>query len=164
MAPGSWWATWIGQILSPKDLMSKRNIGFSKPEDPAFLKRIKQQIGYREGPGVEAKRQAVENLSSDDEATLDDQEAPQVVVLKEGDLTAEQAEIEKKRLEKGKRHFFRLLVGSLIFCCWNFQRKLRKRLISVNGLSLRASQRRLRHPRKSQRKRKNPNQRPPPRS
>lgn len=31
-----------------------------------------------------------------------EEEAPQVVVLKTGDLTAEEAEIEQKRIEKGK--------------------------------------------------------------
>ncbi|RWS12408.1 uncharacterized protein B4U79_09018 [Dinothrombium tinctorium] len=34
--------------------MSKRNrITYAKPEEPAFLRRIKQQIGYREAPNRE---------------------------------------------------------------------------------------------------------------
>lgn len=28
--------------------MAKRNVQFTKPEEPAFLKRIKQEIGYQE--------------------------------------------------------------------------------------------------------------------
>lgn len=28
--------------------MSKRNVAYVKPEEPAFLKRIKQEIGYKE--------------------------------------------------------------------------------------------------------------------
>ena len=36
--------------------MSKRNnIHYIKPEDPSFLKRLKEQIGYKEGPTVETK-------------------------------------------------------------------------------------------------------------
>lgn len=37
--------------------MSKRknNITFTRPEDPSFLKRMKEQIGYKEGPSVDTK-------------------------------------------------------------------------------------------------------------
>lgn len=35
--------------------MSKRPITFNRPEDPSFLKKIKQSIGYKEGPTVETK-------------------------------------------------------------------------------------------------------------
>lgn len=28
--------------------MAKRNVAYIKPDEPAFLKRIKQQIGYQE--------------------------------------------------------------------------------------------------------------------
>lgn len=35
--------------------MSKRNVAFIKPDEPAFLKRMKQQIGYQEPDTVEAK-------------------------------------------------------------------------------------------------------------
>lgn len=41
------------------------------------------------------------DIDSDSGSDLDE-EAPQVVVLKKGDLTAEQAEEEQKRIEKGK--------------------------------------------------------------
>lgn len=33
-----------------------------------------------------------------------DEEAPQIVVLKKGDLTAEEAQQEQNRIEKGKKH------------------------------------------------------------
>lgn len=37
-------------------IMSKRNqVLFTKPEDPKFLKLIKQQIGYKDGPSIDAK-------------------------------------------------------------------------------------------------------------
>lgn len=36
--------------------MSKRNnISYVKPEEPNFLKRIKQEIGYKEPDTIEAK-------------------------------------------------------------------------------------------------------------
>lgn len=36
--------------------MSKRNnITYIKPADPKFLRQIKEQIGYKEGPTVETK-------------------------------------------------------------------------------------------------------------
>lgn len=36
-------------------IMSKRNIAYIKPDEPAFLKRLKQSIGYKEGTTVETK-------------------------------------------------------------------------------------------------------------
>lgn len=36
--------------------MSKRNnVSYIKPADPTFLRQLKEQIGYKEGPGIEAK-------------------------------------------------------------------------------------------------------------
>lgn len=35
--------------------MSKRNVLFTKPDEPNFLKRIKQEIGYKEPDTIEAK-------------------------------------------------------------------------------------------------------------
>ncbi|XP_055533967.1 uncharacterized protein KIAA1143 homolog [Wyeomyia smithii] len=82
--------------------MSKRNVAFIKPEEPDFLKRLKAQIGYKEGPTVETKRQQVQNLDdSDEEYDEREDEKPQVVVLKAGDLTAEEAaSAEKEESEK----------------------------------------------------------------
>ncbi|KAK9722953.1 protein of unknown function (DUF4604) [Popillia japonica] len=79
--------------------MSKRNVTFTKPEVPAFLKAIKEQAGYTEGPTVDTKRQNLDSIEPEDfEDTLEEQ--PTVVVLKPGDLTAEEAaEINKQRNE-----------------------------------------------------------------
>ncbi|XP_058123453.1 uncharacterized protein KIAA1143 homolog [Anopheles ziemanni] len=70
--------------------MPKRNVAFIKPEEPSFLKKIKEQIGYREGPSLDDKREAIENYEDSDDAEKDD-EKPQVVVIKDGDLTEEEA-------------------------------------------------------------------------
>lgn len=74
----------------------KRNVNYIKPEDPEFLKIIKRQAGYDD------RNRKFDELENAEEDFVDDTESeePQVVVLKAGDLTAEEAEIEKKRLEK----------------------------------------------------------------
>ncbi|XP_062550215.1 uncharacterized protein KIAA1143 homolog [Armigeres subalbatus] len=76
----------------------KRNVAFIKPEEPDFLKRMKAQIGYKEGPTVDEKRRKIENFedSDDDDREEREDEKPQVVVLKTGDLTAEEAVAAKK--------------------------------------------------------------------
>ncbi|KAG4077261.1 hypothetical protein HA402_009890 [Bradysia odoriphaga] len=78
--------------------MSKRNqVQFSRPEDPKFLKLIKEQIGYKNEPSVDTKRQKL-NQEFDDSSDSDD-EQPQIVIVKSGDLSAEQVEAEKRRIE-----------------------------------------------------------------
>ncbi|KAL1376726.1 hypothetical protein pipiens_004309 [Culex pipiens pipiens] len=80
----------------------KRNVAFIKPDEPDFLKAMKAQIGYREGPTVDAKRQRVQNLedSDDDEREDREDEKPQIVVVKDGDLTAEEAAVAQKEEEE----------------------------------------------------------------
>ncbi|KAK7574516.1 hypothetical protein V9T40_011707 [Parthenolecanium corni] len=94
--------------------MSKRNVSFIRPEEPSFLKKLKQQIGYREGPTVETKREKLPELDDADDDRLDDQ--PVVVVLKAGDLTAEQVEKEKKILETEKASKPADLNKKIVFC------------------------------------------------
>lgn len=70
--------------------MSKKNrITCVKPSDPPFLRKLKERVGYKEGPTVDTKR---EELPADAVAVDLDDEKPVVVVLKAGDLTAEEAE------------------------------------------------------------------------
>lgn len=35
--------------------MSKRNITYVKPNEPKFLRKLKEEIGYKEGPTVDTK-------------------------------------------------------------------------------------------------------------
>ncbi|KAL1447812.1 hypothetical protein MTO96_028322 [Rhipicephalus appendiculatus] len=75
--------------------MSKRNsVTCVKPSDPPFLKKLKERVGYKEGPSIDTKREhrPVDDVDPD----LDD-EKPVVVVLKAGDLTAEEAEMLSRR-------------------------------------------------------------------
>ncbi|KAF6202263.1 hypothetical protein GE061_004661 [Apolygus lucorum] len=78
--------------------MSKRNIAYIKPKEPAFLARLKQEAGYKEGPSVDTKKEQLPSLNSSDESDGEDQ--PLVVVLKPGDLTKEEAEAVVKDLTK----------------------------------------------------------------
>lgn len=78
--------------------MSKKgNISWVKPAEPSFLRKFKNDVGYKEGPTVETKRQELPKCGDDDSGDSDrDDELPQVVVLKKGDLTAEEVlEIKK---------------------------------------------------------------------
>lgn len=74
----------------------KRNVNYIKPEDPEFLKVLKKQAGYDD------RNHKFDELQNDERDFVDDDESekPQIVVLKEGDLTAEEAEVEQKILEK----------------------------------------------------------------
>merc|ERR1719474_1980671 len=64
------------------------NVGFVKPQEPKFLREIKEKVGYREADGIEAKmRRAKGGVDRED---VED-EAPTVVVLNKGDLTEEEA-------------------------------------------------------------------------
>ncbi|KAI1282115.1 Uncharacterized protein HDE_13140 [Halotydeus destructor] len=78
--------------------MSKRNGGikFNKPEEPAFIRKMKEKIGYREGPDIETKR---ESLAKDDDQEENDDEKPTVVVLRSGDLNEEEANQIQKDLD-----------------------------------------------------------------
>uniref|UniRef100_A0A2A4K2C0 DUF4604 domain-containing protein n=1 Tax=Heliothis virescens TaxID=7102 RepID=A0A2A4K2C0_HELVI len=74
----------------------KRNVSYIKPEDPEFLKVLKRQAGYDD------KNHKFDELMNAEDDFVDDEdsEQPQVVVLKDGDLTAEEAEAERLRIEK----------------------------------------------------------------
>ncbi|KAJ2949848.1 hypothetical protein O0L34_g11164 [Tuta absoluta] len=89
----------------------KRNVSFIKPEDPEFLKVLKRQAGYDDKNHKFDELQNAESDFVDDE----DSEQPQVVVLKPGDLTAKEAEEEKKRLEKEKAEAKADLTQRVIF-------------------------------------------------
>ena len=78
--------------------MSKRNITYIKPQEPSFLKRLKAEAGYKEPDTIETKKKALPQDADDLEDKEDEQ--PVVVVLKEGDLSAEEAEKFKKEGRK----------------------------------------------------------------
>ena len=80
----------------------RNNVGFVKPQEPKFLREIKEKVesgldfnccnlylkvGYREPEGIEAKMRRSEGGEEREDAA---DEAPTVVVLNKGDLTEEE--------------------------------------------------------------------------
>ncbi|XP_074127794.1 uncharacterized protein KIAA1143 homolog isoform X1 [Sminthopsis crassicaudata] len=83
--------------------MSKRNqVSYVRPPEPAFLARFKQKVGYKEGPTVETKKIQPEIPEGDDDRSDNEDEQPQVVVLKKGDLSAEEAMKIKQQMKSSK--------------------------------------------------------------
>ncbi|XP_015184047.1 PREDICTED: uncharacterized protein KIAA1143 homolog [Polistes dominula] len=80
--------------------MPKRNVvSYIRPEEPKFLRELKEQINYKEGPTINTKREMLP-CNVDDEAEDLEGEKPLVVVLNSGDLTAEEAETFEKQKQK----------------------------------------------------------------
>uniref|UniRef100_A0A3P8UT87 Zgc:77056 n=1 Tax=Cynoglossus semilaevis TaxID=244447 RepID=A0A3P8UT87_CYNSE len=72
--------------------MSKPSgVSWVKPAEPSFLKKFKNDVGYKEGPTVDTKRQVMPELDDGESGSDREDELPQVVVLKSGDLTEEEA-------------------------------------------------------------------------
>ncbi|KAM8868911.1 uncharacterized protein KIAA1143 homolog [Spinachia spinachia] len=75
-------------------------VSWVKPAEPSFLKKFKNDVGYKEGPNVDTKRQVMPTLDDDSGSDRED-ELPQVVVLKGGDLTAEDLKKIKEETRAG---------------------------------------------------------------
>ncbi|XP_019735566.1 uncharacterized protein KIAA1143 homolog [Hippocampus comes] len=73
-------------------------VSWVKPAEPSFLKRFKNDVGYKEGPTVDTKRQEMPTLDDDSGSDRED-ELPQVVVLKDGDLTSEEVKLVKEGIK-----------------------------------------------------------------
>ncbi|XP_034940269.1 uncharacterized protein KIAA1143 homolog [Chelonus insularis] len=107
----------------------KHNVSYTKPEEPKFLQEIKAQIGYKEGPTVETKREA---LSEGEEDDCQDrlEEKPVVVVLNDGDLTAEEVDAILKKKEDEEANTPADLSKRIIF-----NRKIKSSEISETDVS-----------------------------
>uniref|UniRef100_S4RPN4 Zgc:77056 n=1 Tax=Petromyzon marinus TaxID=7757 RepID=S4RPN4_PETMA len=82
--------------------MAGRNIAYVKPKEPSFLRKFKKDVGFKEGPNVDTKRgPAMMPHRDDDDAEEKEDERPQVVVMKDGDLTEEEA----RKLQGGASPF-----------------------------------------------------------
>ncbi|OAD52147.1 hypothetical protein WN48_02977 [Eufriesea mexicana] len=77
----------------------KHNVSYIKPNEPKFLRELKEQIGYKEGPTIDTKREVLPQ-DSDNEEEVRDEEKPIVVVLNHEHLSEEQAEEYKKKKEQ----------------------------------------------------------------
>ncbi|XP_029600227.1 uncharacterized protein KIAA1143 homolog [Salmo trutta] len=67
----------------------KANVSWVKPAEPSFLKKFKNDVGFKEGPTIDTKRLEMSALEDDGGSDRED-ELPQVVILKKGDLSAEE--------------------------------------------------------------------------
>uniref|UniRef100_A0A3P9P477 Zgc:77056 n=1 Tax=Poecilia reticulata TaxID=8081 RepID=A0A3P9P477_POERE len=85
-------------------------VSWVKPAEPSFLKKFKTDVGYKEGPNVDTKRQAMPTPDDDSGSDRED-ELPQVVVLKSGDLSADEVKKLKGELRKSGKHL------ALASCC-----------------------------------------------
>ncbi|XP_062394351.1 uncharacterized protein KIAA1143 homolog [Sardina pilchardus] len=77
----------------------KGNVSWVKPAEPSFLKKFKSDVGYKEGPTVDTKRQEMPQPDDDSDGSDREDELPQIVVLKKGDLSAD--EVQNMKKEKG---------------------------------------------------------------
>lgn len=75
-------------------------VSFSRPQDPAFLRRMKEQVGYKNPVEDLKAKQMLDHGGLDDEQDEQDDEKPTVVVLKEGDLTSEEVDRITKKLDE----------------------------------------------------------------
>jgi len=88
----------------PRQGGTKKGVNYVQNEDPDFIKRFKAKTGFKEESNVNSKRQMPDfNDDGEDEGDIDenDEEKPQVVVLKKGDLTAEEVQTEIKEEDEG---------------------------------------------------------------
>lgn len=75
-------------------------VQFSRPQEPSFLRKIKEQVGYKD-PKEDVNAKRIPNQDGlDHDQEEQDEEKPTVVVLNEGDLTAEEAENLNQKSEK----------------------------------------------------------------
>merc|ERR1712098_847049 len=87
----------MGTLSKQTNKMAKRGKINYIGEEPSFIRQFKQRVGYKEGPSVDTKRQKLDYEEDDRSDT--EEEKPVVVVLKAGDLTAEEVS-QENRLKK----------------------------------------------------------------
>nr|XP_006824741.1 PREDICTED: uncharacterized protein KIAA1143 homolog isoform X2 [Saccoglossus kowalevskii] len=88
-------------------MAGRRNIKYVKPNEPTFLSKFKESVGYKEGPTVNTKHMQSFDSDEDDDRPEEDEEKPVVVATKSGDLSQEEAEhyaksVGKKLTDLGK--------------------------------------------------------------
>lgn len=68
----------------------KANVAYTKPEEPKFLKAFKEKVGYKEDKEVLAAKFATMPSATDDDLEDGDDEQPQIVMLRTGDISQEE--------------------------------------------------------------------------
>ncbi|GFR11136.1 DUF4604 domain-containing protein [Trichonephila clavata] len=91
-------ATSAPSLTETATMAPKRSITYNKPEEPPFIKRMKNAVGYQEPDNVETKRGIANSSECDDDADHDRyDERPMLVVIDNSDITEEDV---KKIVEK----------------------------------------------------------------
>lgn len=99
--PGLRLAVRVVLLLFAMNRNKASGVSWVKPAEPSFLKKFKSDVGYKEGPTVDTKRQAMPTLDDDSGSDRED-ELPQVVVLKGGDLSTEDVKKIKDKMRGGE--------------------------------------------------------------
>ncbi|CAI9537243.1 unnamed protein product [Staurois parvus] len=86
--------------------MSKKNrVSYVKPAEPSFLTKFKKDVGYTEGPTVDTKRQDLPTVADDSDGSDKEDEQPQVVVLKKGDLSEDEVMKIKQQIKENSKGY-----------------------------------------------------------
>ena len=87
-------------------MASRRNVKYIEQDEPSFLKKFKERVAYKEPTNINDKF-SEETDSSKDESNQNEREIedeqPVIVVLKQGDLSAEEVAKLKKENESTGR-------------------------------------------------------------
>ncbi|XP_003373774.1 conserved hypothetical protein [Trichinella spiralis] len=104
----------------------RSGIVYSKPQEPPFLRAIKEKLGYKPPPTIDSKRQAA---TSDDADSRPDgpEDQPTVVVLQEGDLTMEEYKEKVKQLAENEEIMSISIKQNCTLVIMHFRKKDRKR-------------------------------------
>ncbi|XP_063778479.1 uncharacterized protein KIAA1143 homolog [Pseudophryne corroboree] len=90
--------------MSKRNPASKRNpVSYVKPAEPSFLRKFKKDVGYKEGPTVDTKRQELPVTADDSDGSDKEDEQPQVVVLKKGDLSEDEVIKIKQQIKESTK-------------------------------------------------------------
>merc|ERR1711915_288481 len=80
----------------------ENKIGYAKPPEPKFIREMKAKLGYRE-PADNLEDKLRGDAGDFDDREDREDEAPTVVVMKDGDLTQEDSN-EEPTVKKEKKH------------------------------------------------------------
>ncbi|KAK3765836.1 hypothetical protein RRG08_026304 [Elysia crispata] len=82
--------------------MPRQGVQYVNNEEPSFIKQFKKRIGHKDEPDIDTKR-SIPNFDddSDDNGIELEDEKPVVVVLKDGHLTQEEAQVEQTKIDQG---------------------------------------------------------------
>ncbi|XP_064199927.1 uncharacterized protein KIAA1143 homolog [Anguilla rostrata] len=83
-------------------MSKKSNISWIKPAEPSFLRKFKNDVGFKEGPTVDTKREELPKFDGDSDDSDREDEKPQVVVLKKGHLSADEVQKIKDEIKDSK--------------------------------------------------------------